>query len=94
MLPYMKLQGEQTHITEEYVSSPPALIILDECGDVWTLGMWVGRRDNAPDGEYAFNVLRNGIATGDFASRIERRQGKVRIFTRDGWKRWSGQSFV
>lgn len=87
---YMQLQGEQTHITEAYVSVPPALVIVDERGVVWTLGFDMRP---GPRGEYEFDVLTNGTKTGEYASRIERRDGKVRIFTRDGWKRWTGQSF-
>lgn len=81
----------QTHITEAYVSSPPALIIVDERGQVWTLGMKFGE---APRGEFAFNVLRDGIDTGVVASRIERRGGRIRVFTAAGWLRWTGNSFV
>src|SRR5689334_22102655 len=100
--PYMKLLSEQTHITESYVSSPPALVIIDERGDTWTLGFTLAApnlsalkeryetRWEAPRGEFAFNVLRNGQNVGEFASRIERRHGKVRIFTTTGWKRWTG----
>ena len=91
--PWMRLQGEQSHITESYVSVPPALTITDERGDVWTLGMNSAPKGATPDGEFAFDVLRNGAGTGEVASRIERRNGKVRIFTRDGWKSWNGHSF-
>lgn len=94
ILPYMLRPNEQTFVTDEYVSTPPALWIHDERGDVWTLGMQFARMSDAPNGEFAFNVLRNGHETGEFASRIERRQGKVRIFTRQGYKSWSGQSFL
>lgn len=90
-LDYMLKPKEQFHQTEEYVSSPPALIIFDECGDVWTLGldMHLG-----PRGEYAFDILRNGVKIGERGSRIERRSGKIRIFTPDGvWKRWTGKTF-
>jgi len=83
---------EQTHITEEYVSSPPALLIVDETGAVWTLGMQM-ERFNTPRGEYSFPVLRNAQPTGEIASRIERRGGKIRIFTTTGWKQWTGRSF-
>lgn len=80
---FMIRQGEQKHITEEYVSVPPALIITDETGSIWTLGFKYGP---APNGEFAFNVLKNGIDTGEFASRIERRRKGIRIFTANGWK--------
>ena len=91
ILPYMLPRGEQTHITENYVSSPPALVIVDETGALWTLGTNCGP---APHGEFAFDVLRNGIGNGAHASRIECRCGKVRIFTHTGWRNWSGRSFV
>jgi hypothetical protein len=88
---YFKLQGEQHFITENYVSTPPALMVLDETGAVWALGM---QQVTGPRGEYAFDVLRDGQPTGEFASRIERRGGKVRIFTVSGWKNWTGRMFV
>ena len=87
----MKLRGEQKHITESYVSSPPALIIIDEQGITWTLGVNPG---NAPKGEFAFDVLKDGVPTGEVASRIERRQGRIRIFGADGWKRFNGRNFI
>ena len=89
-LAYMLPPAQQTHITEEYVSSPPALLIVDEAGAVWTLGM---QMFTGPRGEYAFKVLRNAQDTGELASRIERRGGKIRIFTVTGWKRWNGRAF-
>ena len=92
ILPYMVPQGPQTHITESYVSSPPALVIVDERGNIWTLGMTF--KQDGPRGEFSFDVLLNGRPTGESASRIERRNGKVRIFTRDGWRNWTGRSFI
>lgn len=94
ILDYMRRPQQQTHITDAYVSSPPALIILDERGDVFTLGLLLGQRRESPQGEFAFEVLWNGQPTGEFASRIERRSGRVRIFCRHGWKHWNGQSFT
>lgn len=94
--PYMAPQGPQTQITQEYVSSPPALWIIDEAGIIWTLGFEFGYQLGAsdPKGEYCFEVLANGHKTGEFASRIERRGGKIRIFTARGFKRWTGRAFV
>lgn len=92
--PYMMLQGEQRHVTESYVSVPPALTITDEQGAVWTIGFQSAPRDKSPDGEYAYNVLRNGVEVGESASRIERRNGKIRIFTANGWKRFNGNTFI
>ena len=91
ILPYMRPQGLQ-HVTDNYVSSPPALLITDQAGDVWTLG--TGFAPDAPRGEYAFDILRNGMPTGETGSRIERRAGRIRIFTPNGWKRWTGVSFI
>ena len=93
-MPFMERQGEQHHVTESYISVPPALTITDERGDVWTLGFISASKWQAPDGEFAFEVLRNGIGTMEIASRIERRGGRTRIFTKDGWKNWSGREFV
>jgi hypothetical protein len=91
-LSYMKPPKEQTHITEHYVSSPPALVIVDERGDVFTLGL---ERFQGPRGEYAFMILRNGAPTGELGSRIERRNQKIRIFTPEGcYKVWNGKSFL
>lgn len=85
-----KRQGEATFETENYVSSPPALWIVEPDNTCWTLGFNAGE---APSGEFAFNVLRDGVNTGAFASRIESRNGRVRCFTKDGWKVWSGRSW-
>ena len=92
--PYMLPPKLQQHITESYVSSPPALTITDERGNVWALGTEYLRQSDAPNGEFAFNILRNGRETGEYASRIERRGGKIRIFTRQGWKHWTGRGFI
>jgi hypothetical protein len=90
---YMRKPKEQLFITEPYVSTPPALWIHDERGDVWTLGTEYQQQRDAPNGEFSFNVLKNGLETGCYASRIERRNGKIRAFTRQGWRIWNGQSF-
>lgn len=90
-LTYMTRPGEQTHITEAYVSSPPALTITDERGDLWCLGFQGGR---VSGGEFAYNVLRNGVGVGEMANRIERRGGRIRIFTATGWKRFNGNTFI
>lgn len=92
--PWMVQQGEQAHVTESSVSVPPALHITDERGDRWTLGFVTARKEQAPDGEFAFEVLRNGLGMGEIASRIERRNGKTRIFTRHGWKVFNGREFL
>jgi hypothetical protein len=91
---YMRKPKEQLFITESYVSTPPAAWIHDERGDVFTLGTEYQQQRDAPNGEYSFNVLKNGAETGCFASRIERRNGKIRAFTRQGWRIWSGNQFI
>ena len=73
--------------TEAYVEIPPALIITDERGDAWTLGVRYNEH-------MEFSVVRNDIPTGEFASKIEYRTGKVRIFSRAGAKTWNGRSFI
>lgn len=92
--PFMVVQGEQGHITESYVSVPPALHITDEVGARWTLDFATQPKEKSPKGEFAFYVLRDGVNTGEIASRIERRNGKVRCFTKHGWKNWTGRTFV
>lgn len=92
--PFMELQSEQVHITENYVSVPPALTITDAAGAVWTLGFGAAPEWQSPRGEFAFAVLRDGLDAGEVASRIERRNGKVRVFTRRGWKIWNGSAFI
>lgn len=88
---YMRPSGPQTHITEDYVCTPPALTITDEAGAIWALGM---HARGLHGGEFAFDVLRNGIHVGEIANRIERRNGKVSIFGPEGRKAWNGRSFV
>lgn len=90
--PWMLAKPQQTHVTEAYVSSPPALHLFDEVGACWTLGFTDA--PEAPKGEFAFDVLRNGKPVGEYASRIERRAGRIRIFTPAGYKRWTGRGFV
>ena len=81
----------QSHITESYVSSPPALTITDDAGNIWALGM-VNR--GVSGGEFMFDVCRNGIPVGDYANRIERRNRKVYLFGPEGRKAWNGRSFI
>ena len=79
--------------TEPYVSSPPANHIIDPYGNIWMLGINYGDERNQPRGHYHYNVLKSGVETGEYASHIERRFGKIRIFTRQGWKVWNGNQF-
>lgn len=91
--PFMVRHGEQKHITEAYVSSPPALTLTDQQGNVWCLG-FNSPRGRVQGGEFAFDVLKNGQWMGEYASRIEMRGMKISIFTAEGWKRWTGISFI
>lgn len=88
---YMRRAGPQTHVTEDYVCTPPALTITDETGAVWSLGM---TSRGVHGGEFLFDVLRNGLLAGEIANRIERRSGKISIFGPEGRKGWNGRSFV
>jgi hypothetical protein len=88
---YMFRPPEQRHITEDYVSTPPALTITDERGDIWCLGP---TNLGVSGGEFSFTVLRNGVPTGERANRIERRAGKISIFGPEGRKAWNGRTFI
>lgn len=76
--------------TQDYVCIPPAAVITASDGSTWTLGTEYTQHGAG----LQFNVLRNDIDTGEFASRIEYRRGKVRIFGRGGWKVWTGRFFT
>ena len=92
--PYMLQNKEQLHETESYVSVPPALHITDEANNVWCLGFHNVGGDGVSRGEFCYDVLRNGKWTGEHANRIERRGKRIRIFGPDGWKVWTGRSFL
>jgi hypothetical protein len=92
--PWMVWPGDQEYETDNGVTIPPALRIVDEKGALWTLGFETAPKELSPDGEFAFDVLRDGVAIpGAVASRIEYRNGQVRIFTCKGWRRWLGRAF-
>lgn len=76
--------------TDAYVEVPPALIITDERGDVWSLG------NNYTQVAHRFfwNVIRNDREVGEQAERIVFRNGKVKIYCHDGWKTWTGNTFI
>ncbi len=71
--------------TESYVCCPPAFSIVDSDGAVFTLGFEYIEYPR----HYEFNVLRNDVSTGQFAEKIEYRNGVVRIFGRDGTRTFS-----
>ena len=83
-------QFERENATEAYVEIPPACIITDSSGATWTLGTEYIN----PGWNMEFNVLRNDVDTGEFASRIVYQRGKVRIFGKGGWRVWTGKSFI
>lgn len=88
---YMHKRKAGEFETENYVATPPALLVVEADGTVWTLG---SNQVMGPRGEYGFDVLRNGEWTGEWASRIERRAGVVSIFTAEGRKNWNGNTFI
>ncbi|HJT77677.1 MAG TPA: hypothetical protein VJ739_10795 [Gemmataceae bacterium] len=91
---FMVWPGPQEYETDNGVTVPPALRIVDERGALWTLGFETAPRELSPEGEFAFDVLRDGVPVpGAVASRVEYRCGQVRIFTRSGWRRWLGREF-
>jgi hypothetical protein len=94
ILDYMRKGYKPEVITEAYVASPPAAYIISTAGNVFSLGFVYQEERDRPTGNYAFNVLVNGYETGEFATFIEKRQGKVRIKVKAGWKVWNGHSFI
>ena len=76
--------------TEPYVEIPPAYIITESNGATWTLGNSYLQRGQV----FEFNVMRNDIDTGEFASRIVYQRGKVRIWGQGAWKVWTGKFFI
>jgi len=93
--PFRGLVGGAIHTrenpSERDVEIPPARLITDMGGGMWTLGTEyvVGR-----DGSLEFNVLRNDVDIGEIASKIVHRNGRVVIFGTNGWRRWNGRTFI
>jgi hypothetical protein len=81
---------ERENRSENYVEIPPALVITDERGGMWTLGT----EYLLYDGQFEWNVLRNDVDTGEMASKIVYRGGRVTIYGCDGRRIWNGRSFV
>lgn len=89
-----RLNGEnffRTARTETYVEVPPALLITDERGDTWSLGVQYVYHDSST---LEFNVIRNDVDTGETASKIVYRAGRVTIFGKAGRRTWNGRTFV
>lgn len=78
--------------TESSVCCPPAAYITDRSGAIWTLGFDYIEYPY----KYEFMVLRNDQKTGQFAEKIEYRNGIVRLFGKDGTRTVSrdGKSFI
>lgn len=89
----MLRRAREVSRSEAYVATPPALWVIDENQDVFTLGE---SYRSIQGGEYAFEVLVNGKGTGLWACRIERKGGRIRAFcgNKDGYRSWNGRSFV
>lgn len=86
-------QGPAMPVTEPYVVCPPALVIRDSEGAVWTLGFDYSHTEWL-SGRWEYDVLRNGRKTGEYARNIEYRGGKVIIHGADGRRVWNGRKFV
>lgn len=84
------LRYERENRSERDVEIPPAFLITDADGGMWSFGPEYVIRD----GQFEFNVLRNDVDVGEMASRIVYRQGVVTIYGKDGRRRWTGKSFI
>lgn len=90
---FMRPQGPHMPITEPYVSIPPALVIRDNEGAVWTLGFDYSEAEWRT-GKWEYDVVRNGRKTDAFAQVVEFRKGKVIIYGADGRRVWNGRCFI
>ena len=96
------LQRQPQWITESYVESPPAAVIVDRFGDMWQFGLrersgYDLRRTRIERAGWEFEVMRNGKWTGEWAAKIACRAGEISIFGDYGKsrrKRWTGRDFV
>lgn len=79
---------EREQRSDRDVEIPPALLITDERGGIWSFGTEYNQHS------MEFNVIRNDVDTGATASRIVYRRGVVTIFGRDGMRRWNGKTFL
>jgi hypothetical protein len=84
------LRYERENRSERDVEIPPAFLITDADGAMWTFGTEYA----VHDGQFEFNVLRNDADTGETAKRIVYRQGVVTIYGQRGRKRWTGRTFI
>ena len=82
---------ERENRSEEYVEIPPAYMITDETGAMWSFGTEYA---TGRDGHFEFNVLRNDVDTGEVASKITYRQRRVVIHGSAGRRVWTGKCFI
>jgi hypothetical protein len=73
---------DRVNPTESYVVIPPAWIITDTDGAVWTFG-------NEFNTYGEINVLRNDVSIGEFAQWIAYHRNKVILIGKDGSRRLS-----
>jgi len=67
---------ERQNKTESDVEIPPAFLITDSDGAMWTFGS----QYTIHHGEYKFSVMRHDVDTGEVAKRFVYRRGLVWIF--------------
>lgn len=82
---------ERENPSESYVEIPPAFVITDTQGGMWSLGT---KFITAPSGNLEFNVIRNDLDLDEYAQKIVYQRGRVRIFGRHGWRVWNGRAFI
>ena len=68
------------NVTDNYVVVPPALMITDHDGAVWSFG----NEYRETRWFFEMEVLRNDVKTGHFAERIEFKAGTVVLYGKDG----------
>jgi hypothetical protein len=76
---------ERENKTENDVEVPPAFLITDSDGAMWTFGP----QYEVHNGEFQFAIMRNDVDTGEVAKRIVYQRGTVWIFGSYGWKHFS-----
>lgn len=84
------LRYERVERSERDVCIPPAFMITDEGGYMWSFGTEYAWHN----GLMEFAVLRNDVDTGETASKIEYRGGVVTIWGHNGRRRWNGRTFI